>query len=298
MEILGAAHETAVHDTTIAWGELGDGPPLVLLHGLMDSHRTWRRAATHLARHFRLLMPDLPGCGGSGRPDAPYSLAWHSEVLAAWMASIGVDRAHVCGHSYGAGIAQWMLLEQRARVDRLALVSAGGLGRQVALGMRLASFPVLGRRLTPVAIRHLLPTVLRLTATTFGHMEPEEIECFVRWSRLPGTDVAFQRSLEGVINFFGQYVHTMDRVHEVAELPPIAIFWGTKDPILPLQHAKEMLARAEGVSLTRYEGCGHYPHLDHPERFSRDLAAFLNDPERPRVRLRTSPCEGRDRRRP
>jgi pimeloyl-ACP methyl ester carboxylesterase len=257
----------------------------------MDSHRTWRRAATHLARHFRLLMPDLPGCGDSGRPDASYSLAWHSEVLAAWMASIGVEKAHVCGHSYGAGIAQWMLLEQRARVDRLALVSAGGLGRRVAWGMRFASFPVLGRRLTPLAMRHVFPAVLRMSTTAFGHMEPEEVERFVRWSRIPGTDVAFQRSLEGVINFFGQYVQTMDRVHEVADLPPIAIFWGTKDPILPMRHGKEILGRSEGVSLTRYDGCGHYPHLDHPERFSRDLIAFLTDPDRPRARLRSASRE-------
>jgi pimeloyl-ACP methyl ester carboxylesterase len=286
MEMIGAAHELAVHGTTLAWGELGDGPPLVLLHGLMDSHRTWRRAAPHLASHFRLLLPDLPGCGGSGRPDASYSLGWHAEVLAEWMAAIGVERAHICGHSYGAGIAQWMLLEQRARVDRLALVSAGGLGRRVALGMRLASFPVLGSRLTPPALRYLLPTVLRLTSTTFGHMEPEEADAFVQWLRVPGTDVAFQRSLEGVINFFGQYVQTMDRVDEVADLPPIAVFWGTKDPILPFAQGREILKRSEGVTLTRYEGCGHYPHLDHPQRFSRDLVAFLTDPDRPRARLR------------
>ncbi len=286
LDMLGEAHETAVHGTTIAWGELGDGPPLVLLHGLMDSHRTWRRAAAHLARHFRLLMPDLPGCGFSGRPDASYSLSWHSEVLACWMESIGVASAHVCGHSYGAGVAQWMLLEQRGRVDRLALVSAGGLGRRVSLEMRLASLPVLGPRLTPWALRHLVPTALRLTSTTFGHMEPEEVERFVEWSRIPGTEVAFQRSLEAVINFFGQFVQTMDRVHEVADLPPLALFWGTEDPIIPFRQGKALLARTEGVSLTRYEGCGHYPHLDHPQRFSRDLTAFLTDPDRPRAVVR------------
>jgi pimeloyl-ACP methyl ester carboxylesterase len=201
------------------------------------------------------------------------------------MASLGVDSAHVCGHSYGAGVAQWMLLEQRGRVDRLALVSAGGLGRRVSMGMRFASFPVLGRWLTPLAMRHVFPAVLRMTPTSFGHMEPEEVERFVRWSRIPGTDVAFQRSLEGVINFFGQHVRTMDRVHEVTDMPPIALFWGTEDPIIPFHQAEDILARSAGVTLTRYDGCGHHPHLDHPERFSRDLIAFLTDPDRPRARL-------------
>jgi pimeloyl-ACP methyl ester carboxylesterase len=274
-------HEATIRGTSIAWDEAGQGPPLVLLHGLMDSSRTWRRAALHLSGRFRLLMPDLPGCGFSGRPDAPYTLSWHAEILSEWMAHLGVSRAHLCGHSYGAGIAQWMLLEQRARIDRLALVSPGGLGRRVALGMRLASFPFLGRKLTPLAMRHLFPTVLRMTTTTFGHMEPEEVEAFIRWSRIPGTDMAFQRSLEAVINFFGQYMQTMDRAHEVAQLPPIALFWGTRDPIIPFEQGRDLLSRARDVSLTRYEGTGHYPHLDHPQRFSHDLIAFLTDPDRP-----------------
>ncbi len=69
IETLGQPNETAVQGSTIVWGELGEGPPLVLLHGLMDSHRTWRHVAPILAPHHRLLMPDLPGHGLSGRPD-------------------------------------------------------------------------------------------------------------------------------------------------------------------------------------------------------------------------------------
>jgi pimeloyl-ACP methyl ester carboxylesterase len=60
------------------------------------------------------------------------------------MDAIGVTHAHVCGHSYGGGVAQWMILDDRARIDRLALVASGGLGREVMLGLRLATFPVYG----------------------------------------------------------------------------------------------------------------------------------------------------------
>ena len=266
--------------TTIAWGELGSGPPLVLVHGLQDSHRTWRRAAPHLARRFRVLLPDLAGHGGSGRPDAPYTLAWHADVLAGWMGAIGVPTAHFCGHSYGGGVAQWMLLSHRPRIDRLALVSAGGLGREVALGMRLAAFPFLGRRLTPLVMRHVVPLVLRLTPGTWGGMEPEEQEEFVRATRVPGTDRAFQRSLEGVIGVFGQHVQTAQRVCEVADLPPVALFWGEKDPILPVRHGRETARRSVGVTLTTYPSRGHYPHLEVPETFALDLVRFLEDPDR------------------
>ena len=92
MDMIGKAHETSVLGTSIAWGETGDGPPLVLLHGLLDTHRTWRRAATHLARTYRVLMPDLPGNGYSGRPDAPYTLTWNAQVVAGWMKAIGTKK--------------------------------------------------------------------------------------------------------------------------------------------------------------------------------------------------------------
>jgi pimeloyl-ACP methyl ester carboxylesterase len=288
-EMIGKAHETVADGVAIAWGEMGAGPPLVLLHGLQDSHRAWRRAAPLLAEHFHLYMPDLPGHGLSGRPDAPYTLAWFSRVIAAWMEAVGVPRAHVCAHSFGGGVAQWMILEQRPRIDRLALVAPGGLGRGVSAALRFVTFPVFGPLLTPLAVRHIIPIVLRYDSATFGHMEPEEIERAVQMLRIPGTDRAFQRSVGGVINFLGQHMQTAQRAAEVAELPPIAMFWGTKDPIIPVRHGRKAAERAEAMTLTTYKGCGHYPHLDAPVRFARDLIAFLSDPDRPPARLRPEP---------
>jgi pimeloyl-ACP methyl ester carboxylesterase len=293
MEMIGEGHETAVSGTTITWGEMGKGTPLVLIHGLQDSHRTWRRAAPFLAKHFRVLMIDLPGYGYSGRPDAPYTLTWHAQMVASWMDAIGVEKAHIVGHSFGGGVAQWMVLEQRRKIDRLALVSAGGLGRQVAMGMRFASFPVLGRKITPVVMRYGFPAVLRLSPRIFGHMEPEEQERFIRMIRIPGSDRAFQRTLEGVINFFGQYMQTIQRAGEVPEMPPVALFWGTKDPIIPIRHGRDTLENSKGITLTTYKGCGHYPHLDMPERFSRDLVEFLHDPNRGPAQFIPAPIKSR-----
>jgi len=286
LEMFGDAHETAVQGTTITWGEMGSGQPLVLIHGIQDSHRAWRRAAPFLARRFRVLMPDLPGHGFSGRPDAPYTLTWYAQIVAAWMEEIGVERAHLCGHSFGGGVAQWMVLDQRQRIDRLALVAAGGLGRQVHLSMRFATFPVFGPKITPLVLRYVLPSVLKHLSEIFGHMEPEEQERFIRMIRIPGTDRAFQRSLEGVINFFGQHVQTIQRAGEVADMPPVALFWGAKDPIIPIRHGKDAVANSANITLTMYQGCGHYPQLDAPERFSRNLTEFLCDPSHLPARVR------------
>jgi pimeloyl-ACP methyl ester carboxylesterase len=284
-EMIGRGHADEANGTTIAWSEMGAGDPLVLIHGFQQSHRTWRRVAPLLAEGFRLLMPDLPGHGLSGRPDAPYTLTWYAETMAAWMAAIAVPRAHVCGHSFGGGIAQWMLLEHRDRIDRLALVAPGGLGREVGMGLRYGTLPLLGGAFTPLVIRHGLPLAMRLARTTFGNMDREEVAQAAAANRIPGTDRAFQRSVEAVIKPSGQYVRTMDRVHEVATLPPMALLWGAGDPVIPHRHGRSVFARITGITLKTYPGSGHFPHLEVPELFARDLREFLSDPDRPNARM-------------
>jgi pimeloyl-ACP methyl ester carboxylesterase len=280
METVGRAHETMVDGVPILWGELGTGEPLVLLHGLLDSHWTWRRAAPLLARRFRVLMPDLPGHGGSGRPDASYTLAWHARMVADWMQAIGVEQADLCGHSFGGGVAQWMLLEQRARVRRLALVASGGLGREISPALRLAAIPLLGRALSPFVLAAVIPALLPFVAAGIGNMEPAERARLVGMIRRPGTARAFQRSLEGVVDVWGQYQQTFPRARELPELPPIALFWGRGDPVIPLRHGMDAVARASGITLVTYDRCGHYPHLDVAPRFAADALSFYADPLR------------------
>src|SRR5690348_17007027 len=86
------------------WGELGDDtrhPPIVLLHGLSDSHLTWKRIAPALAVNRRVMMPDNLGSGLSDRPDASYRLEWHAEMIATWLELLGIREVDVVGHSYG-----------------------------------------------------------------------------------------------------------------------------------------------------------------------------------------------------
>ena len=277
---VGRARETVVCGTSIVWGDMGTGPPLVLLHGLGDSHRSWRRVAPILSRHFRVLMPDLPGHGWSGRPDAPYTLAWYAQMVADWMECLHLRSAHIGGHSFGGGIALWMLLDCRSRVDRLALVAPGGLGRKVSMGLRLATVPLLGRALTPPTMWLGASIGLRFVLDHLGHMEPDEARLVIRMVHTRGSARAFRRSLAGVINPSGQYVRVLDRAHEITSLPAMALFWGTEDSVLPIRHGQDLLQRTAGASLTTFPGCGHFPQLDAPEALARGLSSFFRDVKR------------------
>lgn len=262
-----------VRGVDVHWKELGEGPPLVLLHGIGDSHRTWSRVAPMLARHRRVLMPDLAGHGLSARPDASYSLDWHAKLIGGWLEHMGLDDVDVVGHSYGGGVAQWMLLDHGERVRRLALVAAGGLGREVSLALRLASAPHLLER---VGQPFMTPgTVLALNALR-GSYGARDLTRLSFMNGRSGSARAFARSVRDVIDFGGQTRGFFDRSHEIAELPLIGLFWGEDDRIIPIDHAVEAAPRIEGASLVRFPNCGHYPHRETPHRFVMELEAFLS----------------------
>lgn len=274
------------------WAELGDGPPLVLLHGLCDSHRTWFPVAARLARRRRVLMLDLAGHGDSSRPDASYSLAWHADLVGAWLERLGLESVDLVGHSYGGGVAQWMLLDHRDRVRRLVLEAAGGLGREVGVALRWASFPVVVERLGQPFMAFGTTRALASAGAAFSAPEIAELAAF---NARPGTARAFSRSVRDVIDGRGQHRHFLDRAHEIASLPPIAIFWGDRDPLIPIEHGVAAIDRLDGAEFVRFAGVGHFPHRQVPDRFVDALEAFLDAPEMPSARLRIEPDVARGR---
>jgi pimeloyl-ACP methyl ester carboxylesterase len=277
---------TRVDGCNLHWAELGQGPPIVFLHGLCDSHRTWLKVAPMLAQTRRVLMLDLPGHGLSERPDASYALGWHARVVGGWLEALGLENVDLVGHSYGGGVALGMLLlEQRLRVRRLALVAAGGLGRDVSLPLRLASVPLVVERFgQPFMARG---TCLALSAAGSGY-EDAEIARLSAMNATAGTARAFARSVRDVIDWRGQHRHLLDGGNELGALPPIALFWGECDRIIPIAHATDTASLLGGVSLTRFARCGHFPHRQDPAGFVQALEAFLNAPVVAAARLQTA----------
>ncbi len=278
-----------IQGVDLHWAELGSGRPMVLLHGLCDSHRTWSMVAPLLARSRRVLMLDLAGHGLSTRPDASYTLEWHAGMVNAWLETLDLGQVDLVGHSFGGGVAQWMLLEHRARIRRLALVAAGGLGREVGLALRLASLPHVVERLgQPFMARG---THLALNAAG-GAYTADEIAALSRINSIPGTARAFARSVRDVIDWRGQHRHFLDGAGKVADLPPIGLFWGEEDALIPIAHATEAISVLDGATLTRFPGCGHFPHRQEPERFVRALEAFVDAPLSRGARLRADVAKG------
>lgn len=270
-----------IGEVQLHWTEAGDGPPLVLIHGLNDSHRTWRDVWPRIPGR-RILMLDLPGHGLSGRPDAPYTLEWNATQVARWMERLDLRGADVVGHSYGGGVAQWLLLNSRPRIRRLGLLSAGGLGREVYPWLRLASVPFVIESFGQPWMSRVARFAMTHATTAQAEAEIEQISAYLGE---PGSARAFSRTVRDVIRWRGQRRHILDRIAEVAVLPPMRLFWGTRDAVLPISQGVATAALLENCALVRFERCGHFVQWEDPEAFARALSDFLDDAEARPARL-------------
>src|SRR5262249_40244094 len=153
-----------------------------------------------------------------------------------WLDELGLERFDLVGHSFGGGVAQWLLLRFQHRIRRLALVAPGGLGKEVHAGLRLASLPNFVQRIGQPFMG--VGTQLGMRALD-GGFEREDIEMLSWMNAKPGSARAIARTVSDVIDWRGQRMHFFDRAHEIGELPPTALFWGDKDQVLPLKHAHE-----------------------------------------------------------
>jgi pimeloyl-ACP methyl ester carboxylesterase len=117
-----------VNGVDISYEVTGEGRPVVLLHGFPDSGRIWRNQVPVLAEAgFQVIVPDLRGCGRSGKPGAveAYALSESAKDVHAVLADLGIDRAHIVGHDWGAALAWTIALNSPGTVDHLAVLSVG-----------------------------------------------------------------------------------------------------------------------------------------------------------------------------
>jgi pimeloyl-ACP methyl ester carboxylesterase len=281
-----------VNGVLLHWVEFGptagtplEKTPVVLLHGLNDSHLTWRQIAPELAHDRRVIALDLPGHGDSERPDTRYELAWYAQIVARWIDVLGLGprgQVDIVGHSLGGGIALTLLAVCRPRIRRLVLAAPGGLGKEIVFLLRLASvsgiverfgqpFMAVGTRLALRRWRDKLPS---------GHLA----EVSAMNSRR-GSARAFARTVRGLVNWSGQRHSFNLHAHEIVDLPPIAILWGDRDSVLPIGHGKALAQGIEGIKLTEFIGCGHYLHHDDPNSFLKGVREALDASSWPPVRL-------------
>ena len=272
-----------IHGHRRAFRKLGRGPALLLLHGIGDSSQTWVPLMRRLARRYTVLAPDLLGHGASDKPRADYSVAAYANGMRDLMEVLGIERATVVGHSLGGGVAAQIAYQYPERCERLVLVASGGVARDVNPVLRLAAAPFAELAMPPLQWPigrfggALVLNVLRALGTDLGR-DATELRAVFEGMPDGSSRGAFTRTLRSVVDWRGQVVTMLDRCY-LAESVPIQLVWGAHDAIIPVEHAHLAHEAMPSSRLSIYPEAGHFPHHTDPDRFVRELRAFIDSTE-------------------
>jgi pimeloyl-ACP methyl ester carboxylesterase len=267
-----------LHGHRVSYRCGGDGPLLVLIHGITSSSASWEPVLPALAEHFTILAPDLLGHGQSDKPAGDYSLGSHACLVRDLMLALGHERATIVGHSLGGGVAMQVAYQFPEMVGRLVLVSSGGLGRDVSVFLRAVTLPGSELVLPLIASRPVLQagaTISRALGRIGLQAGSDLAEMARGIASLNdiGARRAFVHTARSVIDPGGQRIDARDRLY-LAEAVPSLLVWGGIDPIIPADHGRRAQELMPGSRLDVFEHAGHFPHLEDPLRFVRLLREF------------------------
>lgn len=278
-------HYRTIHGYRRAFRIAGEGPAILLIHGIGDNSTTWNTVQTKLAQRFTVIAPDLLGHGRSDKPRADYSVAAYANGMRDLLSVLDIDRVTVVGHSLGGGVAMQFAYQFPQFVDRLILVGAGGVTKDVNIALRVASLPMGSEALALLRLPLVLPTLQvagRLAGTVLGttKMGRDLAEMMRILADLPEPTAssAFARTLRAVVDWRGQVVTMLDRCY-LTESVPVQLVWGTHDSVIPVSHARLAHAAMPGSRLEVFEGAGHFPFHDDPDRFVEIVERFIDSTE-------------------
>jgi pimeloyl-ACP methyl ester carboxylesterase len=277
--VTSTAHTATLHGHQLSYLDSGTGPAVLFIHGLLGSHRNWAHLVDTLNTGHRVVAPDLFGHGASAKPMGDYSLGSHAATLRDLLDQLGIARVILVGHSLGGGIAMQFCYLFPERVERLVLVSSGGLGRDVSPLLRSATLPGAEWVLPLLAsrwVRRRGESLGRVVGRLGWRPSADVTEAWSGFASLADADVrrAFLATTRSVIDPGGQTVTAHDHLPMAIEIPTL-IVWGTRDRMIPTWHATAAAEAIAGSRVELFEGAGHFPHLDDPARFASVLAEFL-----------------------
>jgi len=257
---------------------LGQGSPLLLIHGLGASCEYWRYNVRALSQGCRVYAFDLPGFGRSDQRIEDLSLHFAGEFVAAFLDAQGVDRASLVGNSLGGAVSLQFAVQYPHRLEKLVLVSSGGLGRELHRSFRLLKIPLWGEFMA-WAWGARPGTRLNLRSIVYEPkvMTDEFVDQTVELARLPGAKEMFLLVARTGIDLRGQNMKLLEPL--LRRVPgieaPTLIIWGAQDPIIPVAHAHMAHQMIKNSQLHILDRCGHVAQIEKPEEFNQLVLDFL-----------------------
>lgn len=264
----------------------GEGDLVILLHGFPEFWYSWRFQIPALARHFKVVVPDLRGYNDSDKPANGYDLDTLAEDIRGLIASFGYARAHIVGHDWGGTIA-WHLAHRFPQyLDRLAILNAAHPQRfmqelvsnldQLRRSWYVLAFQVPGipEWLIQQNLREVVKNLLQGQAIRKGAFTKEETQVYHSALAKPGV-------LSAALNYYRQTLSPLNWLKDFGRTPdpitaPTLVLWGEDDALLSQTHVEglERWVKAP-FQVKRVPHCGHWIQQEVPQTVNRELLAFL-----------------------
>ncbi len=276
-----AVQKVRIHGYDRAFVLAGQGPAILLLHGIGMNHKTWLPVLPELVKKFTVIAPDLLGHGESDKPRADYSIGGYANAMRDLLTYLDIPSATVVGNSLGGGITMQFAYQYPQMTERIVLVASGGLGRSVNPIIRAltvpGSGPVLAAAVNPVARKVAVPLMHALAAS--GLPGTQDVPGLMEVYEALADDhsrTAFRHVLRAAVDWRGQVITMIDRAY-LARSVPTMVVWGDHDMVIPVKHAYSAHELLPGSRLEIFAGSGHMPHEDDPQRFVSALTDFVMD---------------------
>jgi pimeloyl-ACP methyl ester carboxylesterase len=264
------------HYNTRYWTAGEQGPAVLLVHGLGGSVENWVANMGPLSESHRVYALDLPGFGRTDKLPLTRSLYDVVDFIGAFMDEVGIDKASFIGNSLGGGLILQFAAQYPQRTEKLVLVDAAGLGREVVFDIRACALPLVGEWFTRPS-RESTASLWRKILHDPALVTDELVEKSYELYCLPGARKSLLATLRAGVGFFGQRKKLVMELQRNlrAITVPVLITWGRQDRIIPLRHAetgRKLLVRSQ---VHVFEECGHMPQFEHADVFNKLVLDFL-----------------------
>ena len=239
----------------------GSGEPLLVIHGGANGAGAWKQNAAELCKNYTVYVPELPGFGNSQPLEGVYYIPELVDFVDRFSDSMGLSTFHLMGHSLGGAVALNYVLTFPHKITKLVLISSMGLGKDIALWVRVLSRSRLTRCMGTATV-HTFKAVKWVAEKLFAGID--FVVPVSRTSMLIGCSMTTLKEQTTVL------------IHRLSEIMvPTLVVWGANDPIVP---AYQAYAAGRLIPLCRVEvfaGCGHSVYRQRIPEFSSILTGFL-----------------------
>lgn len=255
---------------SIYYDDAGDGPPLLMIVGFMASRRIWLWQMPVLSRHFRVVTMDNRDAGESDPESVQYTVADMANDGVRLLDALGIERAHVLGHSMGGFISLQLALNHPDRLDHLVLVGTGpGTRRDPGT----APTPPSRDSWVEDPVERNRERYGRIAGGNYFATRPEELEAVAVANR--GNRLSYEGAVRQ--STATQTSHDVrDRLAVITA--PTLVIHGDADPSIPVASGRLLAERIPGARLLVMPGVGHLPHLERTDEFNEAVIDFLAAP--------------------